>query len=172
MKLYPVKKVNYQNNKTSNSVYVYNISGQIKEFVKEEKFIKWTKTDRALQFIMNFHEVNKNNYTKAIYWNPYRHCPTTLIEVSNDSNLTDWKCAICQADIISMMENFSIKNLVCDKCGESHHKKNESIDSRIINSSRKFSDHCNLILKKDQKEFIHFTKKNSSILKRDQLKLS
>jgi len=94
-------------------------------------------------------------------WNPFKETFTTLKELELDSNIIDWTCGICSADIKSRMDSKKVENFVCEKCQKSHNSTNKFVDTRIIESSVKFNKHCKRLLKKEQNEFINYTRKSS-----------
>jgi len=160
--MYKVRKINFGWYKRRHGILLENLPPLKQRFMIENDYLKWLDADTQVFEVifkiedMNDHEKNPNK----ILWNPFRETFTTIKEVESDSNVVDWTCAICDAEIKSRMDSKKIENFVCKPCSEAHNSRNKRVDQRIIDSSVKFTKHCKSLLKGEQREFITHVKRS------------
>ena len=54
------------------------------------------------------------------------------------------------------MDNFSIKNFVCDDCYTIYVKDEKKISQLILENSVEFTEHCKRLINKDRKTFLKY----------------
>jgi len=162
MKNYRIRNVNYGWNKRKHDILLCTLPQTKKDFLYRYNFLRWIKGDvHAFEVIFRIIDDESHERVKSkIYWNPYTEECSSLKELKDDSNLIDWRCAICKTDIMCRMDSKKVENFVCEECTEAHNSNNKTVDSRIIQSSLDFNHYCKNSLKKEQKEFIKYTKKS------------
>jgi hypothetical protein len=161
--MYKVRKINFGWYRRRHGILLENLPPSKQKFLLENDYLKWLNPDPQTYEII-FKIIDMNEYEKVInkpLWNPFKETFTTLKELTLDSNILDWSCAICNADIKSRMDSKKVENFVCKNCKESHNSTNKFIDTRIIESSVKFNKHCKKLLKREQTEFLTYTRKSS-----------
>ena len=115
--------------------------------------------DQFVNEIFKIAEMERSGKAKnKFYYNPTENSIQQYRDILESSKEIEWNCAICDKDILSEMSLFNMENFLCNKCQESHNKKNKTIDQRIIDSSFKFHTFCRKILIKQQKEFLKYIK--------------
>jgi len=128
--------------------------------------------DAYVQIVFRILEY-ENHYKDhlKLYYNSYTDSVTGYEEVLENAKTVDWKCSICNCNIKSDMDNFELKNFLCDTCEKSHGKPDKIVDDRILDSSIQFRKYCQDILIGQQKEYMKYIKKfekGSKKLKRHQ----
>ena len=160
--MYKVRKINFGWYKRRHGILLENLPLSKQKLLTENSYLKWlnsdTQTFEIIFKIEDMHEHEKN--PNKILWNPFRENFTTIKELEKDSNLIEWNCGICKADIKSRMDSKKVENFVCKKCTESHNSKNTVVDQRIIDSSIKFNKHCKDLLKGEQREFMKYVRRS------------
>ena len=116
------------------------------------------QTLRVLFHIVDMEHDNK--MSRKWWWNPYTQEVTLYKDIVRDSNYLDWNCAICNTIIKSEIGDFEISNFCCGDC-YSLYSDNKIIDKRILESSVTFTEKCAIELKKEQKNFLSYTKQNA-----------
>lgn len=162
MKNYRIRNINFGWWKRKHEILLQTLPPNKQELLHRYNFFRWMKGDvQAFEVVFRVHdaEMDKRINTKVL-WNPYIENFSTLKELHKDSNLVDWNCAICKEDIMCRMDSKKVENFVCSECAQSHNSSNKVVDSRIIQSSVDFNHFCKKGLKKEQKEFIKYTKKS------------
>lgn len=53
------------------------------------------------------------------------------------AGMMEWKCAICDSDILVDRNRSDVENFVCEKCKEKYNNKSPVVDRRILNSRTK-----------------------------------
>jgi hypothetical protein len=91
-----------------------------------------------------------------LYYNNYTHRVSSYDEIMEDSKMFDWKCCICECELKCEIANFEINNFLCETCSHSYGNPETSVDSRILESSVKFRQYCQMILLDNQKKFTRF----------------
>lgn len=162
MKNYRIRNVNYGWCKRKHDILLQTLPTAKKDLLHRYKFFRWIKGDvQAFEVIFRIDDMESHERIEGKFlWNPYEEKFSTLKELMDDSNLVEWNCAVCKNDIKSRMDSKKIENFVCEECSHSHNSSNKIVDSRIIQSSIDFNHHCKKSLKKEQKEFIKYTKKS------------
>ena len=161
--MYKVRKINFGWYKRRHGILLENLPPLKQKLLLENNYMKWLDSDtQAFEVIfkvedMNEHEKNPNR----ILWNPFRETFTNIKELEKDSDLVDWNCGICKAEIKSRMDSKKVENFVCKKCSEAHNSRNKRVDQRIIDSSIKFTKHCKSLLKGEQREFLTYVRRSS-----------
>jgi hypothetical protein len=161
--MYKVRKINFGWYRRRHGILLENLPPSKQKFLLENDYLKWLKPDPQTYEII-FRIIDMKDFEKTVnkpLWNPFKETFTTLKELELDSNIIDWTCGICSADIKSRMDSKKVENFVCEKCQKSHNSTNKFVDTRIIESSVKFNKHCKRLLKKEQNEFINYTRKSS-----------
>ena len=163
--MYKVRAINFGWYRRRHGILLENLPPLKKKLLLESDHMKWLNSDaQAFEIIFKIEDINDHEKSlRKIFWNPFRNNFGTLKDIENDSNSIDWSCAICNTHIRSMMFFKKAENFICNKCKEVHNSKNKVIDSRIIESSNAFVKHCKKLLKKEQLEFINYTKKSAKI---------
>lgn len=144
-----------------------------KRLLKEHKFIKYiSDDDQTMYIIFQISEMeDKNKGSRKLWYNPYKDKVSDYRTLKKDSKLIDWNCAICNSNIESNIENFEPSNFLCTECLSVYVSKNGKIDSRIVESSVKFTNHCKVILRKEQKSYIRYLRKNVRLTAKENLQL-
>lgn len=93
------------------------------------------------------------------YKNPYGDSINTFKEIKRASKQINWKCAICDAPIKSLVSDFNVENFLCPICTETH-SKGQFIDERIVQSSIKFRKACEFLYKHQQETYKYFIRKS------------
>ena len=142
-------------------IFLDNLKPYQRDLLKKNLLLRdFAGDDQFILILFKLEEMSivaKRN--DKLYYNPYKDIITSFEEIQRDSQIVDWKCAICGDDIKSIIAEFDIKNLVCDQCGEAHNTKNKIIDSRIVKSSIEFRKYCKSYLLEDQKSYLSYAKK-------------
>ena len=162
MKNYRIRNVNYGWCKRKHDILLQTLPQSKQDLLHRYKFFRWMKGDvQAFEVVFRIDDLETHDRIyKKVFWNPYKKTFTTHKELVSDSNLIDWNCAICKEEIYSRMDSKKIENFVCEECSHSHNSTNKVVDSRIIQSAIDFNHHCKKSLKKEQREFINYTKKS------------
>jgi hypothetical protein len=161
--MYKVRKINFGWYKRRHGILLENLPPSKQKFLLENDYLKWLEADPQTYEII-FKIIDMKDLEKAAnkpIWNPFKETFTTLKELELDSNIVDWTCGICNADIKSRMDSKKVENFVCQKCQKSHNSTNKVVDTRIIESSVKFNKHCKGLLKREQAEFLSYIRKSS-----------
>ena len=143
-------------------VILKHLTEDQKKFLYDNEYIKFLKKDHQLfSILFRVNYMERMLKSEKMYKpNPYTGEFTNQRQLLRDSNLIDWNCAICNAEIVSKMDSFESENFLCEKCKESH-ANTTLVDSRIKENSIKFTEKCKRELKSEQKEFLRYIKKNS-----------
>jgi len=161
--MYKVRRINFGWYKRRHGILLENLPPLKQKLLLENNHMKWLDSDvDAFEIIfkvedMNEHEKNPNR----ILWNPFRETFTNIKELEKDSDLVDWNCGICKAEIKSRMDSKKVENFVCNKCSDAHNSRNKRVDQRVIDSSIKFTKHCKSLLKGEQREFLTYIRRSS-----------
>ena len=161
--MYKVRRINFGWYKRRHGILLENLPPLKQKLLLENNHMKWLDSDvDAFGIIfkvedMNEHEKNPNR----ILWNPFRETFTNIKELEKDSDLVDWNCGICKAEIKSRMDSKKVENFVCNKCSDAHNSRNKRVDQRVIDSSIKFTKHCKSLLKGEQREFLTYIRRSS-----------
>ncbi len=67
-----------------------------------------------------------------------------------------WNCSFCEKDILSRMENFKIKNFVCEDCYEIYAKDEKKVSQLVLENAVNFTEHCKRLINKDRKTFLKY----------------
>jgi hypothetical protein len=131
------------------------------DLLKENRFIKrYSEDDRFIQIILRISDMEQENKNLQFFWyNPLKDAVTTKKEIEMASNEVDWNCAICEAEIVSKMNDFSTGNFLCNACKDAFEGA-ELVDERITESSIQFTKHCKKVLKRQQRDYMLFVKRN------------
>lgn len=142
----------------------YLLDTQIR-LLKEHRFIRDIATDEQSMYIVfqTLEMEDKNKGSRKLWFNPYTNKATDYRTLIKNSKDIEWKCAICDIDIISHIDNFKPENFLCNTCNEIYNTPNKKIDGRIVDASVKFTKYCKEILRKEQKQYMSYTKKNIKI---------
>jgi hypothetical protein len=126
--------------------------------------MKWLEPDPQTYEIIFIME-DRGDWAKVpnkLYWNPYTDGFGTLKQLEVDSNLVDWRCAICKTPIVCRGDSpKNPENFVCSKCVKTHNSSNKTVDHRIVESSRSLARHVKRMLSREQTEFIRYVKRSS-----------
>lgn len=161
--LYDVQAINFGWFERKHGILLENLPPAKKKLLLDHAFMKFLSSDPQTFEIIFIIEDNWDWYkvSDKTYWNPYIDNFTTYKQLLLDSNLIDWQCAICKADIVCRTDSpKKPENFVCDTCEESHNSKNTTVDRRIIDSSRNLTKHVKTLLKKEQHEFISYVERS------------
>ena len=162
--MYKVRAINFGWYRRRHGILLENLPPSKQRLLLENHFLKWIKPDpQTYEIIFKIEDnINLTKSRHKTYWNPYREDFTVKRELIEDSLILDWHCAICKADIkCKMTSHKKVENYVCSNCQESHNSKNRKIDQRIIDSSKEFINHCKVVLKKEQREFMNYIKRST-----------
>lgn len=95
----------------------------------------------------------------------------TKSEIVENRMLHDWKCAYCNCDIISNENDFTPQNFCCPRCTEVYLSRNQNtINTRVLDSSYRFSEMLKREIKKKEKGIISYMKLNAEITKNMKIK--
>lgn len=160
---YKVRAINFGWYRRKHGILLENLPGSKQQLLLKNHFMKWLDADvQAYQVIFKIEDLTdlvKNEKRPTL--NPYRDQVTTYADAVKDNHLVEWNCGICGSEIISSMKSKKVENFVCSRCVESHNSKCRVVDSRIIESARRFADECKKGLKKEQRSFINHVKRSS-----------
>ncbi len=163
--MYKDRKINFGWYKRRHGILLENLPPLKQKLLLEHNHMKWLDSDTQVFEVifkvedMNEHEKNPNK----ILWNPFRETFTNIKELEADSDLIEWNCGICKAEIKSRMDSKKIENFVCKKCSKAHNSRNKRVDQRIIDSSINFTKHCKSLLKGEQREFMTYIRRSSKL---------
>lgn len=129
--------------------------------LQQNNFIKkYSEDDQFIQIVLRVADMELQNKNLQFFWyNPLKDKVTTKREIEDASKEVDWECAICEADIISNMEDFSPSNFLCEGCKDAF-EKTKTVDNRIKDSSVEFTKYCAKMLKRQQKDYMLFLRRN------------
>ena len=80
---------------------------------------------------------NIEEYYLNLIYNPLLDEVQERWEYEKTASMIEWKCAICDCDILVDKERDDVENFVCENCREVHNKTNETIDVRVLKSRNK-----------------------------------
>ena len=115
--------------------------------------------DRFLQIIFNMCDIaHKEKHLRLFAINKLtgEFKPTSHIHA--ESQLINWKCAVCDIPILSDMNDFSPYNFCCTECRSKISVRKKLVDSRIAKNSLLFATECKAILQKQQKAFLKYSR--------------
>lgn len=92
------------------------------------------------------------------YYNPFNDQITKYRGLEEASKQVNWKCSICEIDIISSIDDFTPHNFLCKDCDEIH-GDSDVVDARIKDSSVQFTKYCKKHLSKPQREYISYLRR-------------
>lgn len=133
------------------------------DLLKENRFIKkYSEDDKFIQIILRISDMEQQNKNLQFFWyNPIKEEITTKKEIEVAANEVDWNCAICEDEIVSKMNDFSTGNFLCSGCKDAFEHA-EIVDDRIKESSIEFTKHCKKVLRRQQKDYMLFLKRNQN----------
>lgn len=160
--MYKVRKINFGWYRRKHGILLENLPPLKQKLLLHHNHMKWLDSDtQAFEVIFKVEDqISHERSLSKIYWNPYKEDFTEYKEIEKDSDTVEWNCAICNTEILSKMNYKKIENFICNKCQDAYNSSNRNIDQRIVDSSNEFIKHCKKILKREQKEFMKFTKKS------------
>jgi hypothetical protein len=149
--------------KRKHGIFLDNLKPYQQKILFDNPLIKDSADDDQFMLILfRLADMDISKKTdRKIYYNPYKDIVTDYKQIETDSKYIDWNCAICKADIKSVISEFNIDNFICKDCHDAYgsHNKIKTVDSRIVDCSIKFRKHCKNILFKEQRTFMRYIAK-------------
>ena len=129
--------------------------------LRENNFIRrYSEDDQFIQIVLRIADMEQQNKNLQFFWyNPIKDEVTTKKEIEDASKEVIWDCAICEEEIIARMDDFSPGNFLCEGCKDAF-EKTRRVDERIKESSVRFTKYCTKLLKRQQKDYMLFLKRN------------
>lgn len=162
---YRVKAINFGWYRRKHNILLENLPPAKQKLLLENRYFRWMAGDAQL-FELIFRVEDMQDLAKTRdqpVWNPYRDEFTGLRQFLEDSKWIDWQCAICAIPIKADTTDFSVANFVCGECGEVHHKGNKTIDQRIVEASKRFTQHYRETLQGDQADHKRYAKRQAKL---------
>lgn len=159
--MYIITRQNRGRKPTRHGIVLDSLAPRHRETLLENYHIKDDcNDDRFLQIIFKMKDDEVNNIkNKKLYINPKTLDVNDFVTLKRNFQLIDWKCAECNKKIKSNIRKFTPENFVCSNCAK-HIRNKKYLPDTIIESSYKFMMYCKDLIKKDQKRFIQYIKRN------------
>jgi len=160
---YKIVRKNYGWYKRRFGIIFNTLNPHHQKLLKENRFIKkYSDDDNFVQILFRISDMEQQNKNlKSFWYNPVRDEVTTKKDIHKAHREVEWNCAICKEDIVSTMDNFNTENFLCLECKEAF-ANTETVDERIKDSSVAFTQYCKTLLKREQKEYMLYVKRNKN----------
>ena len=123
---------------------------------------KYHEDDRFIESIFYIEKEHINNQKiTRIYFNPHTKEISSKEYIKKQYNDYPWTCAYCKEPIMSKLHDITAKNFTCDRCYEIYIKDSNEINSRIVESSYRFTQEVKDKIKKQNKKLIKYIKRNN-----------
>lgn len=123
---------------------------------------KYHDDDRFIATIFKIEKVQLNNQKSTrIFYNPITKEISSKEYIKKQYNEYPWFCAYCNTPIMSTLNNISARNFTCDRCFEIYLKNSDEINSRIVESSFKFTQEVKAKIKHKNKKLVKYIVRNN-----------
>ena len=153
-----IKRGNVGKNPTRHGIILQGLKPRYRNVLKKYEFIKEDCNDDVfvnLLFSLVDRETQYKNQSK-FFIDPTDNEIKDRKLLIDEIRIVPWICSFCEKDIKSKMDNFSIKNFVCDNCYDIYVKDEKKISQLILENSVEFTEHCKRLINKDRKTFLKY----------------
>jgi hypothetical protein len=145
-------------NPTKHGIVLKGLKPAYKEVLKKYEFIKdHCGDDNFVNLLFSLTDRENTYKNKSKYFiDPTDGEVKDRKKLKDEIKIVPWKCAYCEKDIKSRMEDFSTKNFTCKKCYETYVKDEKKISQLVLENSVEFTEHCKRLINTDRKTFLKY----------------
>lgn len=149
--------------KSKQGISLVGLPTSFKTILEFNKVIaKYHDDDRFIESIFRIQKeqlnIQKNN---RIYYNPETKEVSSKEYIKKTYKEHPWNCAYCETPIVSKINIITARNFTCDHCYDVYIKDATEINSRIVESSYRFTQEIKDKIKKQNKKIVKYIRRNN-----------
>jgi hypothetical protein len=158
-----IVKKKIKGSKSKHGISLVGIPTSYKMILDYNKVIaKYLEDDLFLKCIFKIERENlKYQKINRIYFNPETKEVSSKEYIKRTYKEYPWHCAYCNKPIISKINQITARNFTCDKCFETYIKDSKEINSKIVDSSYRFTAEIKEKILRQNKKIIKYIKRNN-----------